>query len=114
MKTKAAVALMGTLAREDSKQSDACLIAQSLRNHPSQVEFLFINVKRMSKLRYIKMKLTLLVFTWSMLLIITDNDDYIYYGWLASSNIQFLQQIANESWKYNVFSFPSLSSTDLK
>ena len=45
MKTKAAVALMGTLAREDSKQSDACLIAQSLRNHPSQVEFLFINVK---------------------------------------------------------------------
>ena len=63
MKTKAAVALMGTWAREDSKQSDACLIAQSLRVHPSQVEFLFINVKRMFRLCYIKMKLTLLFFT---------------------------------------------------
>ena len=50
MKTKAAVALMGTLARGNSKQSDACRMAQSLIIHPNQVKFLFIDVKRMFKL----------------------------------------------------------------
>ena len=50
MKTKAAVALMGTLARGNSKQSDACRMAQSLIIDPNQVKFLFIDVKRMFKL----------------------------------------------------------------